>query len=411
MFGFLRPARHHKTYRQLYAGCCGFQHARYGIETLPLLSYEAVFLYVLAADAGACRLPHEKDVTCCRLRRRGTRLHEVDTHLAEFCSSFGVLLASIKLEDDVRDDRSLVARLALWRLAKRIEQAKRCLSDSDRDFRHQLKSYIEEHLRLEQAGAPITLQEYAKPTAEAFAYVFGLFAQRLPADRRSESLLRGIGAELGRAVICFDCAADWQRDRQRNAFNPLPNRPAVEDALLASQQALSSLLWQCAEAFGLGSRAAAVVRATFDRVSGQVGCEESNQGQSRQRIAWRLRRGGFCDCDCDLSCCDGCDCTPGDGAAGLDAGVCSCYDCGYCGWWGTPGGHSKEADEDLQQTDEKASWVGKTGRTLGPLAPSGVVLIEDQRLPARSEHGWIDGDKQVVVVADGAFGVVVREMG
>jgi hypothetical protein len=55
MFGFLRAQPRDKLYRQIYAGCCSFQHREFGIESLPLLSYEAVFLYLLAADAVACR--------------------------------------------------------------------------------------------------------------------------------------------------------------------------------------------------------------------------------------------------------------------------------------------------------------------------------------------------------------------
>lgn len=419
MFGFLQADPCDRQYRRLYAGCCSFQHRRFGIGTLPLLSYEGVFLYVLAADAGACLRPDESAATCCRLRRNGPGLHSVDDALAMFCSSFGLLLASVKLEDDVRDDGSLPARLALWRLKSRIERAKGFFESLDPGFRERTEHCIAEHLQRERAGSRPSLEEYAEPTADAFAYLFGLYARVLPAGRVSETWLREVGAAVGRAIICFDCAVDWERDRRRRRFNPLPDRHAVSQALLTSQRWLADVGWRCCEAFGPQSQAASVAGATFHRIQGRVeragATPPSPPGRTRRK--WLVRRGD-CDCCCDASCCDASCCDAGcgdangcDGCQGpkcsensFDAFICCCPDCGPgcdCG-----SSKSKKRKSDVHASGGKRQ--GWRGHTLSLLNPSGVVLFGEERCPARAEFGWIAAGAEVEVVRDEPFGVVVR---
>ncbi|MCY2967107.1 MAG: DUF5685 family protein [Planctomycetota bacterium] len=102
MFGFLRGPPCDREYRQIYAGLCDFQRRNFGLESLPFLSYEATFLYQFAVDTGDCTPPPAGSPPCCRLGIRQSA-HHVDPILAEYCSSFGMLLASIKLNDDVRE--------------------------------------------------------------------------------------------------------------------------------------------------------------------------------------------------------------------------------------------------------------------------------------------------------------------
>ena len=53
MFGFLNPRPHSDDYRRAYARLCVHQRRRFGVRSSPFHSYEAVFLYQLALDAGA----------------------------------------------------------------------------------------------------------------------------------------------------------------------------------------------------------------------------------------------------------------------------------------------------------------------------------------------------------------------
>ncbi len=388
-------------YRQVYAGCCGFQHARFGITTLPLLSYESVFLYVLAMDAGLCSRPNRADVTCCRFRQSGKRLHKVDSKFAEFCSAFGLLLACIKLEDDVRDDRSLLARLALWQLRNRIERAFEYFSILDASFRKRVARHIQRHLDLEHDAQQMTIDEFAKPTAAAFSYVVGLYNQLVPERRISEKQLTELGTEIGRAIICFDCAVDWERDRRRGRFNPLPNKAAVETALLESQQSLARIAWLCGDDFGSQSVSASVAGATFERVQRHVRqtlsktSSNGNSSETVRRPNVRRRRKGDCDVFCDPSCCE---------AGCADGCFCPC-DCCFMRGLRAP---TTKQNTPAQQGDN-VSEIGLVGLTVTPLNPTGVVEINGERLPARSYEGeWIDANRLVEVLREEAFGVVVR---
>ena len=266
MFGFLRPSPQSNDYRRSYARLCVHQRQRLGIRSLPFHSYEAVFLYQLALDAGAVDagcLPIQR---CCKLGGRANVAVAGDAEVGMFCASFAVLLASIKLDDDIRDSRSTLARFAKFVLRNRIAQAKNHLRKYDPAFDPTVAGFLAEHHRLERPGRAVTLAEYVEPTAEAFGYLFGLFAGaiRRPDQR---DVLRTIGRHIGRALIAFDCAADWHRDRLRGEFNPLPDESAVERSLEFCWNQLSDSADVARVCFGHRSRAATTASRVADRIA------------------------------------------------------------------------------------------------------------------------------------------------
>src|SRR6187431_424148 len=102
MFGLLNPGRQDALYRRAYARCCQHQRRRYGLPSLPFLSYESILLYLCAADAGKVTLEDLPAVACCKLRRLPAYTEAAERETARFCSSVGMLLAYIKLRDDLR---------------------------------------------------------------------------------------------------------------------------------------------------------------------------------------------------------------------------------------------------------------------------------------------------------------------
>src|SRR5689334_4489763 len=109
MFGFLNPRPHSGPYRRAYARLCQHQRRAYGLLSLPFHSYEAVFLYQCALDAGAFPADVLPPVRCCRLAAPTTLVRAPDAAVGRFCASVALLLGSIKLEDDVRDTHRLPA--------------------------------------------------------------------------------------------------------------------------------------------------------------------------------------------------------------------------------------------------------------------------------------------------------------
>ena len=428
MFGLLRPASaiaarpalgaRRRAYRRSYARLCRLQRGRFGVRTAPLLSYEAAFLFRLLAEAGACPPPPATAPACCRLRFSPADAAAPDAAAAAFCGAFGLALAAVKLEDDVRDERSLPARLARRALRRPIRAAFAELRRFDADYERRARGWVDRHLALERPGRLMPLGEYVAPTAEAFGHSFALAAALLPsgsARTTAAGRLGAIGRAVGTAIVARDCGVDWRRDRRRGRFNPLSDAAAARAAATAADAALARAGWEVADWLGEGSAAAGLLRDRLARPA-RVRAEPPEPTPWRGRLErWGLlAQPGYVYVGFDCVPCDGCG-GCGDGCEGCGevpgAAACCCpVDC-CC----------DEARLCCESREEKRSGsasdaagvglVGLTGRTLTPLRPSGVVELAGERRPARSRGDFIEAGVPVVVTAAGAYGVEVRATG
>jgi len=266
MFGFLSPRPHSDSYRHAYARVCVHLRRASGVRALPFHSYEAVFLYQLALDAGAFPASVMPAVRCCKLSRTGNLGAAADAAHGRFAAAVALLLADIKLTDDIRDSGSGLARGVRFILRGRIRAARRHLRGFDPAFDDTVNGFLAAHSRLETRTDAIPLTEYVEPTARAFGYVFGL-AARLPGMSAFAKPSEAVGRHVGAALLAFDCAVDWQRDRQRNEFNPLPDEAAVRAALRFAVNELDEVAERCRIAFGSTSSAARTATAVADRLA------------------------------------------------------------------------------------------------------------------------------------------------
>ena len=435
MFGFLRPARPDAAYRRTYARVCRLQRGAFGVRTLPLLSYESVFLHRLLAEAGACPPPPDSAPTCCRLRSAGDDGGAPDAAVGRFCAAFGLVLASVKLEDDVRDDRSPLARLARRVLRTPIDRAFAVLGERDPGYRDRSAAWVAAHLALERAGRPVPVREYSEPTASAFGETFALAAALLPDDADAADRLWRIGRGVGAAIVANDCAADFDRDRRRGRFNPLSGQAGVRAAKNFAAAALTDAGWCYADWFGPRSPSARLLRGRIDRLSPDPPAPADGADRTAARRV-RMERWGLlrdpryvyarfdcCPCDGCGECaagCDGCDIPDCGGAdAGVDAGadaargagcgcvpVFCCDGCELCVCCGERSRGRAGSDDGGPPADD--ATVGRTGVAVTPLGPTGLVEVAGARLPARSHGPWIDAGIPVVVVRATEFGVEVR---
>jgi len=266
MFGFLSPRPHSDRYRHAYARVCVHLRRAFGVRALPFHSYEAVFLYQLALDAGAFPVAAMPAVQCCKLARPGNLGAAADAAHGRFAAAVALLLADIKLTDDIRDSGSWLARGVRFVLKGRIRAARAHLAGFDPVFDATVNGYLAAHAKLEARADVIPLVEYIEPTANAFGYVFGL-AARLSGMNRFAEPLTAIGRGVGAALLAFDCAVDWRRDRARNEFNPLPDEAAVRAAMRFSVNELDDVAERCRLAFGSQSAAARTATAVADRLA------------------------------------------------------------------------------------------------------------------------------------------------
>ena len=295
MFGLMNPGRQDTTFRRAYARCCQHQRRAHGLTSLGFLSYESVLLYLFALDAGKLSADDLPPFTCCRLRPLPSRTPQAERQVASFCAALGLLLGYIKVSDDVRDGRSLTARLARWLLRRRFRAAFDHFGRLDSDFAGRVERFIADHLALENPGASITLADYTRPTADAFGHVFGLLA-RLPGLEPQQELLDSLGRHVGAAIIAYDCAVDWPRDRRRGHFNPLPDGEESADAALGyCRERLTQAALELRAAFGEDSHTARALLGVRQRIAarGKTGACAAVRTSAEGRLRrWGVRRAG-----------------------------------------------------------------------------------------------------------------------
>ncbi len=248
MFGFLRFCRNEPAYRDAYRRCCQFQHIEYGVPSLGLLSFEAVFLYQLGVDFGLVdtqSIPGDRDRRCCRLQASRRMLTDPDAWLAQFATSFGVLLGKIKIEDDIRDNGRWAARLGNRLLRGSHRKMQQYFQRLDPNFTETTSQLVQQHHHLEASTNQHSLAVYAQPTGNAFAYIFKLLAQSAAVNRcdpalvaRFSEVAEPVGNHLGQAIIAFDCAVDYSKDQHTGDYNPLSDEGAVTQAYQFAGQRL-----------------------------------------------------------------------------------------------------------------------------------------------------------------------------
>ncbi|MCA9167622.1 MAG: hypothetical protein KDB23_08135 [Planctomycetales bacterium] len=428
MFGFLRPPPHERPYRQIYAACCAYQRRSYGLESLAFHSYEAVFLYLLAVDAGVVSAPSADAVTCCRLGWHAAD-EGVDPRLAQFCAAFAMLLAEIKVRDDQNDEPSLLMRIVSRRLNGRFQRARDYLRSLDSHFDLRIHEFLAAHAQLEQsAEVKPTLDEYVEPTAAAFGYIFQLSTVCVPELASLDSVLVEIGRRIGAAIIAFDSAVDFDHDQRRGLYNPLSRRADIAAALRFASVQLVEVGWCWSDGVRADGIASRLVRWRIEAISRRLRQFRHLELQRVPRRKLAVLRRGDCDCDgCSCCCealfsdaCSGLPCHEGlcchsgpaslDCLSGSDSPFCCREACDpICCCDSQDCSRTRRREQPTVQQVDRTSLVGKPGVSRTTLSPNGFVEVEGREYPARSTEGWINVGMHVEVTEVNGFGIVVRQ--
>ena len=430
MFGFLAPERRIQKWRQSYARVCQFQRQLYGLTSLPFLSYEAAFLYRLAIDLELLPELPESAAECCRLRRLRDADDALEFPAAKFAASFGVLLAGIKLKDDVQDSGRWFNRLLLWKYRRQIAAAHEFVCATTPDLELEMAAALKQHEELEanvrSCRKNCSLDEYSQPTGKGFGAVFVAFARLLKPGAKEETVIkfRDIGEHVGRAIIGWDCAVDFEQDRIKGHFNPLKTEGEVQRALEFALLQLAQIGWQLPES-SICLQVQSQVSCRIRRRRAQPVAHQATRRLERWGLI-REKRFAYARCDgCEGLCLIGecCECA---GGAGEAASCCTAADAGSgccdlgCFIPDCLGGSSarkgktsatRNAAASKFEASEYARFQDSAGIADSSLCPSGFVMIESERVPARSQTGeFIEAGTSIRVVSTNDFGVLVREM-
>lgn len=419
MFGFLAPQHSLPQWRQSYARICQHHRKLFGLTALPFLSYEAVFLYQLAIDSK--RIPElpETAPTCCRLRRLAKADANIVPVAENFVAALGMLLAGVKLQDDVEDSGRWFHRLARYKYRKQVQHAHALLDQAAPGIMADISAAIAKHNATERAGREVSLVRYAEATGDGFAAVFGAFAKIVdgPADEYAQ-----VGRHVGRAIIAWDSAVDFAGDQIRGHFNPLRHETDVRDAFDQCALELSRLGWLLPEDSVSAQVVADVIRRVRERrdqrrVSGAVPLLE-RWGLIRSRKSQYAGCDG-CEAVCALTHCGECLGGLGEGATGccaatghgggccLDGAICCPFECCFGPWYSKKATEKSSGPAD-SRSSPYARYVNEGGITCGDLNPAGYVRIDGNRIPARTSSGqFLPSDAVVRIVTADAFGVTV----
>lgn len=265
MFGFLNPPTHDRNYRAVYSRCCQHQRLHHGLRSLPFLSYESVFLYSFWLDVVGLAPASLPQRACCQLERIG-RSDIPDGQAGEFCSAVAMVLTDAKIDDDIRDSGGSWRMRALRHVMRgQTTRGLEYFRSLDPAFEETISGFVDAHLQLERNGSEVSFERFLAPTSAAFEYMFGLMAH-LPDMEQERELLRAVGHGVGSALLAYDCAADWQSDRDTGQYNPLPDVAAVEEAVAFSRGSLQRVLSLCRQRFSEDAESVRILSAVANEV-------------------------------------------------------------------------------------------------------------------------------------------------
>jgi len=314
MFGILKPGKdRRKEWRREYCHACGTLKVEFGRAACPFISYEAVFLRSLL------RLLDGEAIPATSGRGRCAFWHQPScrktTRIDKFWAAVGLLLAKVKLDDEVADSTlvgGLGARLIRQGYGGTFNRAVRTADKLAPGLTTFLEETIQAHRRFEGeesfGGSP---EGFCHPAAAGLAECFG-FAASIGGHGEHAGVLRKIGYHLGRIIVAYDAWRDEATDRRAGAPNPLlcfPEwKPGLRGAIGESIREIKGLISGMPS--GRGSVPMSLVEGFEKRWRVESGGRIRKKAPM-MRLLYRLwpvsampllGASGDCDC-CDYICC------------------------------------------------------------------------------------------------------------
>lgn len=221
MHGYVRPDRpelkvkEYELYKAYYCGICKSVKKRLGHLPRLVLNYDYVFLALTLSSLSSeketilwerCHLhPFKKIPIATDGNYNGAAI--------DYAADMMILLSHFKLEDDKRDEGSLLARGGLLALKRPYYKLKNKYGGKSQQINFQLKEL--EKLENEKCTS---LDMAAEPFSLLMEEVFS--PEYLKEDIEKKALRR-IGYHLGKWIYLIDAYDDMEEDSSQGTYNPL----------------------------------------------------------------------------------------------------------------------------------------------------------------------------------------------
>ena len=238
MFGYLAPLkselkmREFEVYNAYYCAICHAVKRRYGEIPRLMLSYDAVFIAMLAEENGAGpEVPSFSTFRCMNnpLKKRNEAAMSAGI---DYAADVMVYLGWLSLKDgkNDKDAGSLwketatsvgevllrgAGRKASERLGEKARVCNECFEDQ----------------RILETEKEESLDKAADATGRMMAELLDYCESDGGKDDETSSIMRELGYHLGRYIYIIDAIDDLEKDRKSGSYNPLISHPEAAETL------------------------------------------------------------------------------------------------------------------------------------------------------------------------------------
>ncbi|SMC23763.1 hypothetical protein SAMN02745134_01978 [Clostridium acidisoli DSM 12555] len=217
MFGYVTPfkpelkMKDYEKFKAYYCGLCLSIKKNYGNIPRLLINYDMTFIAVLL-DALEDK-PCDFITARCVVHPLKKRIFITNNLALDYASFLNVALAYYKLADDIKDDKSLKAKLFTLLIKNYVHKFPDTLKSHSDFIKDRLKSlYI-----LEDAEDNVSIDELSHPFAELTAFIVSEYK----GNNKEKDSLYNLGYNLGKWIYIIDAFDDLEEDMRDGKFNAL----------------------------------------------------------------------------------------------------------------------------------------------------------------------------------------------
>lgn len=232
VFGYIRVSKpelrmkEYDMYKALYCSLCRRLGKEYGFFARFALSYDFTFSALLETSLADNFEGTEKKRCGCNPFKSCNYCKD-ETPFSISAASV-IILSYYKFCDDIKDEKGikkLLAFLLKMLISGYYKKAKKRYNEVDKIA----KEYIESQNIAENQKEMGDLDSAAEPSSVMLSQLLSLIAK----GKNNKKVLFFLGRLLGRYIYIMDCLCDYDKDKKKNAFNPLTvqnRQEAVERA-------------------------------------------------------------------------------------------------------------------------------------------------------------------------------------
>lgn len=217
MFGYILPEKpelkikEYDLYRAYYCGVCKSIAKRYGQVPRLTLNYDSTFLAILLASVWE----EKRDIRIERCIAHPVKKKIVvrNSEIIDYASDMNIILAYYKLEDDWKDERSLISRAASLFLRNTYKKIRKKYQEKCDIILRRLNELAA--LEKEKCNS---MDRAAEPFAKLMEEIMLYGNDRM--DEKHANILKWMGYNIGKWIYIIDAYNDLEDDIRNNSYNP-----------------------------------------------------------------------------------------------------------------------------------------------------------------------------------------------